>query len=120
MSPYPILRAVCAVLLLALSAGPLGAQDIEVAKNQINAQNIASMANAAIAAGYATGGWKTMSDVITDLEAGITVPVAGSASPMSFKIPGLSAEEKAAALPFLTLKNSASAVSIDFHTTPTP
>lgn len=108
-----LLFAFCCALPLSLHA-----QDIEVLKNQTNAQNIASVANAAIAAGYDGSNWKTVTDVITSLESGLTVP-SGSGQPMTFKVPGLSAEERAAALPYLTLA-TAPTVSVQYHATPEP
>lgn len=94
------------------------AQDIEVLKNQTNAQNIANVANAAIAAGYDGSNWKTVTDVITSLESGLTVP-SGSGQPMSFKVPGLAPEERTAALPYLTLTTTPS-VSLRYHANPEP
>lgn len=111
------LLAALGVLLL----GPLSsrAQDIEVAKTLTNAQNVAAVADAALAAGYDGSVWKSPSDVVDALTAGISVTSAGSGAPMSFKISPLEAGEKEKILPYLSLVTSPN-LFVRFHTDPNP
>lgn len=75
------------------------------AKDERNAQNIASMAIAAKAAGADTSGWNSVPDLVQALEDGVTVPAVGGQPPVEFKISGLSADDRAAIASYLSVTN---------------
>lgn len=68
-----------------------------------NAQNVAAVASAASAAGYPSGSWKSVKDVVDKLRSGLMV---GNNGP--FRIDGLSDGEAEAAMTFLSLKGDGS------------
>ena len=75
------------------------------AKDERNAQNIASMAMAAKAAGANTAGWNSVDELVQELENGITVTSVAGQPPMEFKISGLSADDRLALVDYLSVTN---------------
>ncbi len=69
----------------------------------ISAQNVACIANAALAAGYPAKDWKTVADMIDSLSGtGVVVyPSNSRGHPMAFHVPSLTEEEKKEIEPFL-------------------
>jgi len=85
---------------------------------QRNAQNIASTANDALAAGYPGTAWPTLESVVYTLTVpGITVDAThGGTNPMVFKVPGLSVADAIRAKNFMIYSGS---TSIGAKTIPT-
>ncbi len=87
-----------------------------VAAAQHNAQDIASTANAALAAGYPGTGWSDLGHVLLSLSGpGLSVG-SGYSQPIVFRLPTLTAREGIWAAAFLSYSGS---TSISYSPTPT-
>jgi type IV pilus assembly protein PilA len=86
-----VIAVIAIVAAIAIPGIGFVSSQADLAKNQRNAQNIVSMANAALAAGY-DATWNTPADVIDDLIDGISVPISGG-QPVVLRVSDLSSDD---------------------------
>jgi prepilin-type N-terminal cleavage/methylation domain-containing protein len=98
-----VISVIAVIASLAIPNLATISQNAHFAKNERNAQTIASLA-AAVRAGGATNQWTTIDDVVDDLENAITLTNGGV--PATFRISPLTPEERDALTNYLVVNLS--------------